>query len=190
VAGCTAVPTFPHWCTNNFGQHTHILDAWQEQTAPTLQELQQLRKCEKGWKFLCDTLLPKVIGYKIFKTKIDDELVSQFTDPSDIAFVILVLENCWDQWQANPNVETATLWTTTSRMGGGQNTGWDNEALTRYNELCLLEEQDREDNSAMEQTYLTYRKGKSNKKRTAQQIDQPPKVAVYVNKQSKLKNPN
>ena len=175
--------------TNNFCPTTQILAAWLEAYSPTLQELQQLRKNQAAWQFFCDKLLPKVISHKKHKDNIDDLVVSKFTDPSDIAFVLLVLENCWDQWKADPNsgTATATLWTATSRVGG-QNTGWDTKAHDRYNELCYKEEQDREDNSAMETTYLTYRQGMQGaKKRSAEQMERQPKVNIYVSKRSNLR---
>ena len=144
-----------------------------------------MRQSFESWKFLCDKLLPAVIGAKAFNQNCSIKKLTEFTNETDIAFILLVLENNWDQWDAlhhqlvlketqgeafTASTLPTTKWTS-SCSESGQNPGWDHEAYQRYNELVKLELEDREMGVQAEGLYRTYRTQKDgNKRRKLQQL--------------------
>ena len=160
---------------------------------PSLKDLQ--RQSFESWKFLCDKLLPAVIGAKAFNQNCSIKKLTEFTNETDIAFILLVLENNWDQWDALHRQlvlkETQgeafaatklpkTKWTS-SCAESGHNPGWDHEAYQRFNELVKLELEDRKMGAQAEGRYRVYRTTMSgNKKRKLQQLRMAPPVCSYV----------
>jgi hypothetical protein len=133
-----------------------------DEEVPSLEEIQELRESVVGWIFLCNRLLPAVVGTTTWERRVAIQQVSEFTTVSDVAFCLLALENNWDYWQHVASVDPtmnnrttypATKWTS-SPVIGGKNTGWSEEGLHRFNELCQLEAKDREENSSVEYEFL------------------------------------
>ena len=168
---------------------------------PILPDFQQLRNKKKAWTFLCDNLLPCVIGASKHKDNIQKNKVSTFTSETDFAFLILVLENYWNLWWAiHKNEEQdgkeaggtqdnlalpSTLWTSSSCQNG-QNAGWDEKANARYNVLVAQELQDRINGEQVETDYLHYQKGKNSKKRKIANLVKAKPLVSYVSANSNL----
>ena len=157
-----------------------------------------MRQSFESWKFLCDKLLPAVIGAKAFNQNCAVQKVTEFTNETDIAFILLILENNWDQWDAlhqqlvlkvlketqgeefTASKLPKTKWTS-SCAESGHNPGWDHEAYQRFNELVTLELADRELGVQAESQYRAYRnKTSGNKKRKLQQLRMAPPVCSYI----------
>ena len=64
---------------------------------PSIEDILKLRKNLQTMRILCDHFLPCVIGKKRWKMQIlSGRHVNDITTVSDEAFVLLVLENIWD----------------------------------------------------------------------------------------------
>jgi len=64
---------------------------------PSIEDILKLRKNLQTMRILCDHFLPCVIGKKWWKMQIlSGRHVNNITTVSDEAFVLLVLENIWD----------------------------------------------------------------------------------------------
>jgi hypothetical protein len=156
---------------------------------PALGSLLQLRSDKKGWDFTCDTFLQCVVGKAWYEKKKTTEPVSSFASVSDVAFILLTLENNWTFWssikanqsseldetngddndQETPTLPTATRWTSTN-MHGGKNSGWSKEGLQRFNDLHALETNSRSVNQDVEKEYMEAKQRESSgarKKRKA-----------------------
>lgn len=136
----------------------------------------------------------------------DSKKVSEFATVSDVSFIVLVLENNWELWQTLAGVPEAleragmsptdpdagalpySRWTSHSRQGG-QNAGWHVDGLKRFNQLCVLEAEDRikEEGKACEQAYLDYRKN-CNMTKNSRTMAPPrgPVVVAYIDDVSSL----
>jgi hypothetical protein len=143
-----------------------------------------------------------VVGKTLCDSKKTTELVSSFATVSDIAFILLTLENNWDFWssiKANQVTEvtegvesagndgdqgttafpTATKWTSTS-MHGGKNSGWTKEGLLRFNRLCEIETSNRESNQSVETAYMEAKKNESTGARKKRRLLAPHGVIAYI----------
>ena len=135
-----------------------------DEETPSLEEIQKMRGSPVGWAFLCNRLLPAVVGTNTWERRVAVQQMTEFTTVSDVAFCLLALENNWDYWvqvasidqtstqEASLNNRTtypATKWTS-SPVIGGKNTGYSKEGLQRFNELCQVEAKDREENSSVD----------------------------------------
>ena len=154
-----------------------------------------MRQSFEAWKFLCDKLLPAVIGAKAFNQNCAAKNVSEFTNETDIAFIFLILENNWEQWDALHHQHALkeaqgeaftgsklpkTKWTS-SCSESGHNPGWDHEAYQRFNELVKLELENRELGVQAEGQYRAYRTQTSgNKKRKLHKLRIAPPVCSYI----------
>ena len=126
-----------------------------------------LRENQDGWNFICDELLPCVVGIATCERKAVTKEVSKFATVSDIAFIVLTLENNWKYWEGictlaeqmpEEDIEKRqsyppTKWTSTTVIGG-KNTGWSKKGLERFNELCELETANRKTYGDEETQYL------------------------------------
>jgi hypothetical protein len=144
-------------------------EAYQAGTIPTLEEMKKLRQHEKGWEFICEELLPAVVGVTTWETRSVIEEIRNFATVSDVAFCLLTVENNWDYWAsvADPNLQEQdqqsiykdTKWTS-STLIAGRNTGWSQDGLQTFNELCKMENDDRNTNPMVEKEYLLKKKAK------------------------------
>ena len=180
----------------------NFLAAWkmEEKNVPVLQDFKELRSNKQSWIFLCDNILPCVIGATKHKQHIQKDRVTSFTSETDFAFIILVLENYWDLWWAIHNNDEQdgkeeggtqevtmplTLWTSSSSLSG-QNAGWDEKANVRYNELIALELQDRANGEQADDEYLNYQARKNSRKRKIAHLVRAKPLVSYVSAKSKL----
>ena len=78
--------------------------------APALEDMRMLRENEGAWWFICDELLPVVVGTTIWERQSVAQKVSAIATVSDVAFCLLTVENNWDYWIgiAAPNLEKNT----------------------------------------------------------------------------------
>ena len=149
----------PHYCKT---------DAYKERdNFPSLEDIILLRENQDGWNFICDEFLPSVVGIANCERKAVTEEVSKFATVSDIAFIVLTLENNWTYWEGictlaakipEEDVEKRlsyppTKWTSATVIGG-KNTGWSQKGLERFNELCELESANRKSFGEVETEYL------------------------------------
>ena len=168
---------------------------------PTLEDLRMLREHEQAWWFICDELLPAVVGTHIWEKQSVAQKVSAIATVSDVAFCLLTVENNWDYWVgiAAPNLEQKsdndqhdkpkiygdTKWTS-STLVAGKNTGWSREGLQRFNELCELETENRRLNVSVENQYLKMKQEQAavaqNKSRRDTRVDHG--VQTYVDEAS------
>jgi len=162
---------------------------------PSLEDLQKMRQSFESWKFLCDKLLSAVIGAKAFNQNCAAKKVTEFTNETDIAFILLILENNWENWDAlqqqlalketqgeafRASKLPKTKWTSSSSESG-HNPGWDHEAYQRYNELVHQELHDRKHGVQVEGLYRTYQTQKDgNKRRKLQQLQMAQPVCSYI----------
>ena len=142
-----------------------------------------LRKHKEAWFFFCDHFLSCVMGKAAYNRLIVTKPVSKWVTETDIAFVLLCMENNWEKWTyiaCNKNKiknkenelevedEHVPLTKYTSDKVNGQNNGWDDKGINRMYDLADLEEEQRNDKTYLEveKDYLSYRKAeKQNKKR-------------------------
>ena len=141
-----------------------------------------LHQHEKGWEFICDELLPAVVGTTTWERRSVIKEISKFVTVSDVAFCLLTVKNNWEYWVsvAAPTdqgtneklVYKETKWTS-STLVAGRNTGWTQDGLQAFNELCKMEDEDRKNNPTVESEYLV-------KKQAKQLMDQkkPRRVAI------------
>lgn len=132
--------------------------------------MKKLRQHEKGWEFICDELLPAVVGTTTWERRSVIEEISSFVTVSDVAFCLLTVENNWDYWVSVADPEDLqdseakmiykdTKWTS-STLVAGRNTGWSQEGLQTFNDLCKMEHEDRINNPLVEKEYLLKKKAK------------------------------
>ena len=117
---------------------------------PELKTLLKLRGDKEGWKFICDKLLRGIVVVDKYNKNIASKRVSHFTNASDIALLLLLLENNWERWIQSAKLSmggTAVDDTLLPKMkwtscgtSGGKNLGWEAVGHLRFNELMVLEE--------------------------------------------------
>jgi len=103
--------------------------------------------------------------------------VQEWATKSDEAFGLLLMDNYIETWAAEANRKVHGIVHqdsqeglpkskyTVVRAGGGQDNGWTNEGIRRYNELMVECAEDRRDTSTdFDITYMTYWKEEDNKK--------------------------
>lgn len=123
----------------------------------SLSEYLQMRRNEKAYQHLCINFLPCVIGRKVWDKQCYAKPVYKLATPTDEAWCLLLLENNWDVWSKQARcimskIDYSTYdqkgkakWTSSS-MGSGRFGGWDQDGLTRFNELTHLVRIDRKEN--------------------------------------------
>ena len=151
-----------------------ITAAYIDDEAPKLEDMCKLREHESTWWFICDKLLPAVVGTHIWDRKSVVDEVSDFVTVSDVAFCLLSVENNWDYWVeiATPaitdrdnegqsadiqKITGETKWTS-SNLVAGKNAGWSEAGLQRFNDLCTLEAENRDQHRSVEKQYLKKKK--------------------------------
>jgi len=180
--------------------HYFKIVAYQDDLVPTLEDMRMLRGNERAWEFICDELLPAVVGTTIWEQQSVSEEVSKFVTVSDVAFCLLTVENNWTYWvdiaapdldkdneneHDKPKIPGDTKWTS-STLVAGKNTGWSQEGLQRFNELCKLEAENRLLYGSVEKQYLKKKKEKNaiaqNKSKRDTRVDHG--VETYVDEAS------
>jgi hypothetical protein len=145
-----------------------------------------------GWAFLCQHLLPAVVGNTTWERKVAVQKVPEFTTVSDVAFCLLALENNWDYWVKVASIEDdsstrttfpTTKWTSSPVMSG-KNTGWSLEGLERFNELCQIEAADRVENAAVDYDFLVKKQQENNAKHKQKRTVVSATVKTYVDEHS------
>jgi hypothetical protein len=163
-----------------------------EQDDIRLEEIQKLRGSPDGWAFLCNRLLPSVVGTTNWERKVAVQRIAEFTTVSDIAFCLLALENNWDYWVKVASVEDdsstrttypTTRWTSSPVMSG-KNTGWSIEGLERFNELCNEEATDRVENAEVEFDFLVKKQQENNVRHKQKKTVDSNTVKTYVDEHS------
>jgi hypothetical protein len=151
---------------------------------------------------MCEELLPHVVGRAKWKKDIATKRVSDIATPSDIAFILLVLENNWDYWvqyatsnSSKKNNDQAkvqetlkcpkTKWTSGNLLFG-QNSGWTKEGILRFNELCQLEKANREAHKMVEEEFLNMKMAESNRLKHKKRRTQAESVQVYMDMNDEL----
>ena len=126
-----------------------------------LNDIIDLRKNEKVFKEItCKKLLPYVVGKRKWDAEVHVQLVSDFSTPSDEAWMLLVLENCWECWEyesqdSHPEDSTKPVKKyTRDKRERGRNRGWTQAGIARFNELCQIAGEDRAKNKKVEEEYL------------------------------------
>ena len=179
-----------------------------DEEAPKLEDMWKLRQHERAWWFICDRLLPAVVGAHIWDRQSVVDEVSDFVTVSDVAFCLLSVENNWDYWveiatlttapttstdrdknsdqSDKPKITGETKWTS-SNLVAGKNSGWSQEGLHRFNELCKFETENRDQHKSVEEQYLKRKKERdavahSNKQRRNTRVDHG--VQTYVDEAS------
>jgi hypothetical protein len=151
-----------------------------------------MRGSEVGWTFLCQHLLPAVVGNTTWERKVAVQKVPEFTTVSDVAFCLLALENNWDYWVKVASIEDdsstrttfpTTKWTSSPVMSG-KNTGWSLEGLERFNELCQIEAADRVENAAVDYDFLVKKQQENNAKHKQKRTVVSATVKTYVDEHS------
>ena len=141
-------------------------------TPTSLQQYQRMRNEPESFYEFCDVFLKLIVGVSIWKYGVCHKTVSELATPSDEAFALLLLENTWDQWFTRDLAEYKNerkynevtgewekrkpvygKWT---RGAGGEPCygGWTEDGVNRFNELCILVNQNRVDNHAVEVAYM------------------------------------
>ena len=141
----------------------------------TFSDFISLRKHKDAWFFFCDHFLSCVMGKAAYNRLIITKPVSKWVTESDVAFVLLCMENNWEKWnyiacknnkikneenELDMEQEHVPLTKYTSDKVNGQNNGWDDKGINRMYDLADLEEEQRNDKSYLEveKEYLSYRK--------------------------------
>ena len=65
-----------------------------------MDEIRELSTAGDPYFWLCSTLIPCVVGWKVWNRRYKKETISDIATCSDEAFVILTLENNYDRWMA------------------------------------------------------------------------------------------
>ena len=153
-----------------------------------------MRGSPVGWAFLCNSLLPAVVGTTTWDRRVAVKKMTEFTTVSDVAFCLLALENNWDYWvkiasinptgateqnRNNNNTYPTTKWTS-SPVIGGKNTGWSKEGLQRFNALCQTEAIDREANSSIDIDFLLKKQQENNARNKPKKTVVTGTVKTYV----------
>lgn len=143
-----------------------------------------MRSNKDAFYSFCDNLLPGVVGKVTWKHKVTRELVRDIATPSDEAFVYLLLENNWKVWKEaakreekkaraddavseldeedessqEESVKSIASEYTDANPKGGKNSGWSENGMKRYNELCIMVKADRASNGDCDKAYLEHAK--------------------------------
>lgn len=116
---------------------------------PAIADFGALRKgTNEAYMVYCCHFLPCVIGRKKWKKAGKGKGILARATETDEAFGLLLLENNWEKWVAESTkmeIIPPTKWTSNAKSAG-PNEGWDNLGRRRYNELCNLCSNDREEN--------------------------------------------
>ena len=65
---------------------------------PSIKSVLMMHDNEAVFTMICENFLPDVVGAKKWKTYCADKKMSGFVNSTDIAFLVLLLSNCWDRW--------------------------------------------------------------------------------------------
>jgi len=125
-------------------------------------------------EIFCNNFLACVIGKNEWKDMIKIKTVKEIATVMDEAFTLLILENIWDEWiemdavdylKHQKGIEKGTEQNSKRRkIGGGKWTsdvngsvkysGWNDEGLQRFNELCEMVNENRAKFPEFNRSYL------------------------------------
>jgi len=151
----------------------------------TLEEVLKGRNDFDTMSYLCDNIVPCVVGKKEYTSKISSEKIETWLTVSSEALALLLYENLFKNAKSighmmNNNSELTlgeaglsadpAKWTRHGK-GARRNEGWDDNGIERYVELYKFVKGDREKNKDFSQLYLDKKKAedeaKKGKKRKA-----------------------
>jgi hypothetical protein len=149
----------------------------EEEEPYKLEQFLQLSPVGAPYQWLCQYLVPCVVGNKVWNKKKNKELLSTIATCSDEAFVLLTLENNSERWMAEANwiVENDEIpeedrapkdfpgskYTNSgkSKKNGRSRRlqGWAREGYLRFNALYTLVDHDRRHRAQFENELLAIR---------------------------------
>jgi hypothetical protein len=149
----------------------------EEEEPYKLEQFLQLSPVGAPYQWLCQFLIPCVVGTKIWNKKKNKNVLSIIATCSDEAFVLLTLENNYERWMAEANwiVENDEIpeedrapkeypgskYTNSgkSKKNGRSRRlqGWAREGYLRFNALHALVERDRRHRAEFEHELLAIR---------------------------------
>ena len=160
---------------------------------PLAQILMGRTNKNKAYTFYCDYFLQCVVGRRRWKKGVSKDEVWKIATVTDEAFGMLLLENSWEKWvdMARRQSGTSEVDSEYTNSGVGKNSrkfqGWDDQGLTRFNELRNQVQAERMDQSLVEfddgflDLQISRRTDKKGKNRNAKEtaIDVKKKVMCY-----------
>ncbi len=123
-----------------------------------------MRRKKVAFFFVCDYLLPSIVGKCRFRKFAHQMKISDFVTRSDEAFLYLILENIWDRAMdmvdngisTNKESNVKTKYTERGASAKAYN-GWTDEGLIQYNVLMAQVKKNRKHYKSMEDMYLEHR---------------------------------
>lgn len=115
---------------------------------PSLDQIAALAGDVDTYLQICEVFLPDVVGVARWKLHYDKVPLREFVDVSDVALVVLLLENFYTRWKdylKNKKIDQSIMTKFTSKKstngdgspGKAANSKWSTAGLKRYNELVL-----------------------------------------------------
>ena len=153
-----------------------------------LDDIFECRQNPEAYSLVFDYLLVPVVGKRVLddRLKPQRQSINQICTPSDEAFVLLVLENCWDNWldtyvlfdgkfrpqkrkEGNDDIiRSLKDFKFTSHKNGDSNFyQWRSEGIKRFNELHEIVVEQRREFEEVDREWLNrvYEEAKSKDKR-------------------------
>lgn len=149
-----------------------------QENTPSLQAFLSLRSNETAYLQFCYTILPLVLGRKVWKLFPTKTKLTKIASPTDEAWGLLVLENNWEMWEQQarcrnkgikwseiPKYEQKkTKWTHNS-IGRERFLGWDSDGVKRFNELTNQICEDRAEHEEFDSTFYNYFEKEENERK-------------------------
>ena len=88
-------------------------------------------------------IMPCVCGKKFWKSRFQNETVSQMSAVSLEALALWILHNYEGKWMNEENGKSVPALYTGLTKGNKMFTGWDNKGIQKYNEFCTFIKQNR-----------------------------------------------
>ncbi len=138
------------------------MESDEDKAMPTLQGFLEMRENPVAYGFLCNRLMPSIVGSYKWKSNFRVERLSTFVTVTDEALTLLFLENSWEKWKDMANTgndKESSKHSVYSLSGKGNGArkyqGWNQEGLERMNELVVAVKHDRKvDKNRFEKRYL------------------------------------
>jgi hypothetical protein len=143
------------------GRHNH-----KNKSFPRLESLLLLSRGGDAYKWMCSNYMKCVVGAKQWSHRYHRNLLSEVATESDESFLVLTMENNYDRWLAEYNLDENdgegrkmlpdaryTNSGTSKHSGRGSSRrfhGWSREGYKRFNALHALIKEDRAQRSAFE----------------------------------------
>lgn len=123
-----------------------------------------MRKKKVAFFFVCDYLLPSIVGKCRFRKFAHQMKISDFVTRSDEAFLYLILENIWERAMdmvdngisTHKESNVKTKYTERGASAKAYN-GWTDEGLIQYNVLMAQVRKNRKQYKGVEDMYLQHR---------------------------------